>query len=64
MASRSNKKDQRTEHPFCFSMQRDVKNRIFAGNFSIDNAKNLASLKGLHDSIPMSQLKYPILQSS
>ena len=47
------KQDQRTEDPFCFSMLRDVKIRIFAEKFSLDNGKNLASLKYLQKLIPM-----------
>ena len=43
--------------------QRDVKNSILAGKFSLVDGKNLASLKCLHKLIPMSQLKYSILQS-
>ena len=37
--------------------QRDVKNSILAGKFSLADAKNLASLICLHKLIPMSQLK-------
>ena len=37
----NNKKDHQTEDPFCFSMHHDVKNRIFAGKFSLDNGRNV-----------------------
>ena len=43
-------------------MQHDVKDRIFAAKFSPDNGKSLATLKCLHKLLPMSQLKYSILQ--
>ena len=45
-------------------LQRDVKNSILMGKFSVETDKNLASLKCLHKLIPMPQLKYSILQSS
>lgn len=53
-----------TEGPFRFSMQPHIKNRLFVRTFSLDNGKDLTSLKCLHKLITMSQLKYSILQSN
>ena len=43
----NSKKDQWTEDPICFSKQRDIKNRTFAGKFSPGSGKDLGSLKCL-----------------
>jgi len=59
----NSKRDQRTEDPPCFSMQRDVRNGIFAGKFSLNNGKDLSNLKCLQRLLTISQLKYSILQS-